>query len=101
VFRYNSLEYAGLPGECWIPVPLPPPGTLVLAEISWLLPNGPELAGSAVRVPVSTETDDGHRAVSAELSLGPESPFPGTEIVSGGGSLRLEGYSAASPSMWR
>jgi hypothetical protein len=25
VFRYNSLEYAGLPGECWIPVPLPPP----------------------------------------------------------------------------
>ena len=76
MFRYNSLEYAGLPGERWIPVPLPPPGTLVLAEISWLLPNGPELAGSAVRVPVSTETDDGHRAVSAELSLGSESRFP-------------------------
>jgi hypothetical protein len=24
-FRNNSLGYAGLPGECWIPVPLPPP----------------------------------------------------------------------------
>src|SRR6266700_7137120 len=24
-FRDNSLDYAGLPGECWIPVPLPPP----------------------------------------------------------------------------
>src|SRR5215204_4465452 len=21
----SSLDYAGLPGECWIPVPLPPP----------------------------------------------------------------------------
>jgi hypothetical protein len=45
-------------------------------EISWLLPNGPELAGSAVRVPVSAETDDGYRALSAELSLGLESRFP-------------------------
>ena len=48
------------------------------AEISWLLSNGPTLAGSAVRVPVSTETDDGHRAVSAELSLGSEFRFPAT-----------------------
>jgi hypothetical protein len=25
VFRSTALEYAALPGECWIPVPLPPP----------------------------------------------------------------------------
>jgi hypothetical protein len=25
--RHNSLDYAGLGGECWIPVPLPPPPT--------------------------------------------------------------------------
>ena len=26
VFRDSALDYAGLPGERWIPVPLPPPG---------------------------------------------------------------------------
>jgi len=36
-----------------------PPRSLALSEISCLLPNGPELAGSAVRILVSTETDDG------------------------------------------
>jgi hypothetical protein len=33
-----------------------PPRSHPLDEISWLLPNGPELAGSAARVPVSAET---------------------------------------------
>jgi hypothetical protein len=34
------------------------------------------LAGSAVSVPVSTETDDGHRAILAALSLASQSRFP-------------------------
>jgi hypothetical protein len=76
-----------------------PPG--LHRAISWLLPNGPELAGSAVRVPVSAETDDGHRAVSAEFVSGLGIPFPGTEIVSGRDPVRLEVYRAASPSIWR
>jgi hypothetical protein len=46
------------------------------------------LAGSAIRIPVSAETNDGHRAVLAELSLASQSRFP-------------ERYSAASPSIWR
>jgi hypothetical protein len=49
-----------------------------LDEISWLLPNGPELAGSAISVPVSAETNDGHRRVLAELSLASQSCFPET-----------------------
>jgi hypothetical protein len=27
VIRSSTLGYAGLPGECWIPVPLPPPAS--------------------------------------------------------------------------
>jgi hypothetical protein len=53
-----------------------PPGSLALAEISWRLPNSRELAGSAVPVPVSAETNDGYRSVLAELSLALESRFP-------------------------
>jgi hypothetical protein len=52
--------------------------TLVLAEISWLLPTGPTLAGSAARVRVSAETNDTEQAFSAELSLGSEFRFPAT-----------------------
>jgi hypothetical protein len=64
-----------------------------LAEISWLLPKGPELASSAVPVPVSAETSDRLLAVLAELSLALQSCFPET--------TRFEGNSAASPSIWR
>ena len=64
------LEVRILPG---------PPGSLALSEISRLLPNCPELAGSAVRAPVSAETVDGSRAVLAELSLAQESRFPETK----------------------
>ena len=53
-----------------------PPRSHPLGEISRLLPNGPELAGSAVSVPVSAETDDGHRAILAALSLASEFGFP-------------------------
>ena len=53
-----------------------PPRSLALAEISWRLPNGRELAGSAVPVPVSAETNDGCRSVLTELSLALESRFP-------------------------
>ena len=57
-----------------------PPGSPTLGEISWLLPNGPELAGSAARVRVSAETNNRHRQILAELS--PPSEFPETETVS-------------------
>jgi hypothetical protein len=63
------LEVRILPG---------PPRSHPLDEISWLLPNGPELAGSAVRILVSAETNDGHRAVLADLSLAQKSRFPET-----------------------
>jgi hypothetical protein len=43
----------------------------------------------------------GHRVVLAELSLASESRFPETETISGRDSVRLEGYTAASPSIWR
>ena len=56
-----------------------PPGSSTLGEISWLLPNGPELAGSAARVRVSAETNDTEQAFSAELSLGSEFRFPATD----------------------
>jgi hypothetical protein len=72
-------------------------------EISWLLPNGPELAGFAVRILVSAETNDRHRSISAELSLAQESRFPETKqgLSQVKTAVRLEGYSAASPSIWR
>jgi hypothetical protein len=44
-----------------------------------LLPNGPELGGSAARVRVSAETNDTEQAFSAELSLGSEFRFPATD----------------------
>ena len=50
-----------------------------LGEISWLLPNGHELADSAARVRVSAETNDTEQAFSAELSLGSEFRFPATD----------------------
>jgi hypothetical protein len=62
----------------------------------WLLPNGPELAGSAIRVPVSAETNDGHRRVLAELSPASQSRFPETEIVSGRHSDQRPGFSGTS-----
>ena len=58
-----------------------PPRSPTLGEISWLLPNGPELAGAAARVRVSAETNDTEQAFSAELSLGSEFRFPITEHV--------------------
>jgi hypothetical protein len=56
-----------------------PPRSHPLDEISRLLPNGAELAGSAIRVPVSAETNDRPRRVLAELSLAQESRFPETK----------------------
>jgi hypothetical protein len=53
-----------------------PPPSPTLDEISWLPPKGPEWAGSAVRFLVSAETNDGHRAVLAEVSLAQKSRFP-------------------------
>ena len=41
-----------------------------LGEISWLLPNGPELAGSAARVRVSAETNDTEQAFSGRVVSG-------------------------------
>jgi hypothetical protein len=66
-----------------------------------LLPDGVELAGSAVRVPVSAETNDGHRRILAELSLASQSRFPETDTAQAETSVRVEGYSAVSPSIWR
>jgi hypothetical protein len=76
------LEVRILPG---------PPGSPTLGEISWLLPNGPELAGSAARVRVSAETNDTEQAFSAELSLVSEFRFPATDIpqVEAGSTIAL------------
>jgi hypothetical protein len=68
-----------------------PPRSLALAEISWRLPNSRELAGSAVPVPVSAETNDGCRSVLTELSLALESRFPET--------VRLEGFACGRGSI--
>jgi hypothetical protein len=65
--------------------------TLALAEISWLLPNGPELAAPAVRILASAETNDAHRRVLAELSLASQSRFPEKVTVAGRDSVGLEG----------
>jgi hypothetical protein len=61
----------------------PPPRSRTFAEISRRLVNSRELAGSAGRVGVSAETNDGQEAFSAELSLAPEFGFPATETVAG------------------
>jgi hypothetical protein len=60
-----------------------PPRSHTFAEISRWLANSRELAGSAGRVGVSAETNDGQEAFSAELSLAPEFGFPATETVAG------------------
>src|SRR4051794_5209081 len=67
-----------------------PPRSPTLDEISWRLPNGPELAGSASGVPVSAETNDGYRAVLAELSLALQSRFPETDTARAETLVRLK-----------
>lgn len=36
LFRDHSPSFARLPGECWIPVPLPPPRTKKLIYLAFL-----------------------------------------------------------------
>src|SRR6266700_2321663 len=45
-FRDNSLDYAGLPGECWIPVPLPPPPRRRSAPNIWVTVHIGEMAST-------------------------------------------------------
>ena len=83
--RLNSLFISLLPGNlllrqvrCRLQ---PPPRIRPLPEISPRQSNSRELAGSAGRVGVSAETNDGQEAFSAELSLAPEFGFPATETL--------------------
>ena len=71
-----SAAHNGLVGGSSPPGPTRQP---TLGEISWLLPNGPELAGSALGFEVSAETNDTEQAFSAELSLSSEFHFPATD----------------------